>query len=322
MPERKQTDQNDGAFKLLAVIVLYKMKPSDSASFNTLQKAISYLRHEQAEVKIVLYDNTPEGQDPGELSGGAQYKADVENGGVAKAYNYALGIAQEEGFDWLLSLDQDTSLPIDFMCKLYDAAMLVAPLHDVAAIAPSISSDGRAVSPFTLTKNLRLMRHFPDGFLGIPAESAYAINSAFTIKVGALEAIGGYDPRFSLDMCDLVIGHRLHCQNLRVYIAGNIRVEHELSVFDLMNRVDLVRYENIQRAEEAFYDEYLGRIEGIALLSRLFFRLIYKLWRAGATSPYFTIGLRYFCRRLFYSRKRRMGSLDALSQATLGRTGR
>ena len=123
-----------------------------------------------------------------------------------------------------------------------------------------------------------------------------------------LEAIGGYDPRFNLDFCDMVIGHRLHCQNLRVYIAGNIHVEHELSVFDLVNRVDLVRYESIQSAEEAFYDEYLGTIEGMALLSRLIFRLTCKLWRAGATLPYFMVGLRFLCRRLFYSRKHRMKS--------------
>lgn len=308
MPERKQTDPNDGVFRLLAVVVLYKMKPNESVSFSTLQKAISCLQLGQAEVKIVLYDNTPKGQDTGELPTGVQYKADIENGGVATAYNYALEIAQDEGFDWLLTLDQDTSLPIDFLCRLCNAAMFVAPMHNVAAIAPRITSDGRVVSPFTLMKHWTLMRHFPDGFIGIPAENVDAINSAFTIKVSALKAIGGYDPRLALDFCDLVIGHRLHRQNLRVFIAGNIHVEHELSVFDLMNRVDLVRYENIQRAEEAFYDECLGRIEGIVLLLRLFFRLFCKLWRAGATLPYFMVGLRFLCRRLFYSRKHRTES--------------
>lgn len=308
MQERKQTDPNVKAFKLLAVVVLYKMKPSESLSFNTLQKAISSIQNGQTEIRIVLYDNTPKGQDPGELPDGVQYKADVENGCVAKAYNYALDIAQDEGFEWLLTLDQDTSLPIDFLCKLCNAAMFVAPMQDVAAIAPRISSDGRVVSPFTLMKHWTLMRHYPDGFIGIPLEDVHAINSAFTIKVSALKAIGGYDPRLNLDFCDLVVGHRLHCQNLRVYIAGNIYVKHELSVFDLMNRVDIVRYDNIQRAEEAFYDEYLGRMEGIVLLLRLLFRLTCKLWRAGATLPYFIVSLRYLCRRLFYSRKHRMKS--------------
>ena len=308
MLEETQTEVNDGVFRLLAVIVLYKMKPAESVSFNTLQKAISNLRNGQAEIKVLLYDNTPGGQTVGVLPDGVRYKANIENGGVAGAYNYALEIAQKERFDWLLTLDQDTILLIDFLCKLSEAARFVAPMADIAAIAPRISDDGRAVSPFTLTRPWMLMRHFPDGFIGIPFENVDAINSAYTIKVSALKAIGGYDPRLNLDFCDLVTGYRLHCRNLRVYIAGNIHVEHQLSVFDLMNRVDPVRYENIQRAEEAFYDEYLGRIEGMVLGVRLFYRLIYRLWRSEATLPYFIIGLRFLCRRFFYSRKHRMKS--------------
>jgi GT2 family glycosyltransferase len=236
-----------------------------------------------------------------------QYRANPENGGLFTAYNYALQIAHEEGFNWLLSLDQDTSLPIDFLCELCNAAILVDPIQDVAAIAPRILDDGLVVSPFTHMKHCRaLMRNIPNGFVGIPTENVYAINSAFTIKVSALKAIGGYDPRFNLDFCDLVIGHRLHCQHLRVYVAGNIHVEHELSVLDLMNRTTPGRYDAIRRAEEAFYDEYLGKTDGIVLLLRLVYRLSYTLWRAGATLPYFKIGLRFLCRRLFWSREHRL----------------
>jgi GT2 family glycosyltransferase len=282
------------------------MQPGESVAFNTLLTAISCVQPGQAEIKVLLYDNTPGGQDLGALPSGVQYRADPGNGGLSAACNYASEIAYEEGFDWLLSLNQDTSLPIDFLCKLSNAAMFVASMHDVAAIAPRISSDGRIVSPFTLKRHWTLMRHFPDGFLGVPLEDVYAINSAFTIKVSALKAIGGYDPRFNLDFCDLVIGYRLQCNNLRTFVAGNIHVEHELSVFDLKNRVSPGRYEDIQRAEEAFYDEYLGRIERMVLLLRLVLRLVYKLWKDGATPPYFRVGLRFLCRRLFYSRKHRM----------------
>jgi GT2 family glycosyltransferase len=312
MLEKIQTKQNSKIFKLLAVVVLYKMKPSESVSFDTLRKAALCLQYGQGEIKILLYDNTPGGQTVGLLPDGVEYKADIENGGVAKAYSYALEIARKEGFEWLLTLDQDTTLPIDFLCKLCNAAMFVAPMQDVAAIAPSISSDGQAVSPFTLMKYWTLMKHFPDGFVGIPPENVYAINSSFTIKVSSLNMIGGFDLKLNLDFCDLVICHRIHRQNLRVYIAGNILVKHELSVFDLMNRVDPVRYENIQHAEEAFYDEYLGRIERAMLTLRLFYRLVYKLWRARATLPYFMIGLKFFCRRLFHSRKYRMKSWEQL----------
>ena len=299
---------NQFPVRLLAVIVLYKLKPSESAAFNTLRSAISCLDGGQTDIKILLYDNTPGGQDIGVLPADVQFKADFENGGLATAYNYALEIAHEKGFDWLLTLDQDTSLPIDFLRKLCNAAMFIAPMHDVAAIVPYMSSDGRVLSPFTLMKYSTITRNIPDGFVGVPLENVYAINSASTIKVSALKAVGGYDPRFRLDFSDLVIYHRLHCQNLRVFIAGNIHVEHEVSVYDLKNRSTPGRYEDTCRAEEAAYDEWMGRIAGIVLTVRIFHRLVYQLWRNGGSLPYFKIGLRFLCRRLFYSRKRRMES--------------
>jgi GT2 family glycosyltransferase len=293
---------------VLAVIVLYKMKPSESVTLNSLQTAISCLDDEQAHIRILLYDNTPGGQDVGVLPAGVQYKADPHNGGLATAYNYALEVAHEEGFDWLLTLDQDTSLPIDFLCKLCNAALFVAPMHTVAAIVPYMSTDGRVLSPFTLMKHWTLTRHFPDGYIGIPMENVYAVNSASTIKVSALKAIGGYDPRFHLDFSDLAIYHRLHCQNLRVFVAGNIRVEHEVSGYDLKNRSTPGRYEDTCSAEEAAYDEWMGRVAGVVLTARNFHRLVYQLWRNGGSLPHFKIGLRFLCRRLFHSRKHRMES--------------
>lgn len=50
------------------MIVLYRLKPSESAAFNTLRSAISCLDDQQADIKILLYDNTPGGQDVGAIS--------------------------------------------------------------------------------------------------------------------------------------------------------------------------------------------------------------------------------------------------------------
>jgi GT2 family glycosyltransferase len=291
---------------VLAVIVLYKMQPSESAAFRTLQATISALEDGKAHIKILLYDNTPGGQDAGVLPSDVQYKADVENSGLAKAYNYALEIAHEEGFDWLLTLDQDTSLPIDFLYKLCHAAAFVAPLRTVAAIVPICG--GRSGSPWIRRKYWIRPKRFPDGFIGIPLESVYAMNSASTIRVSALEAIGGYDPRFYLWASDLVMYHRLQSNNYRVFISGNIHVKHESSIADLRNRSTPNRYEDMLRAEEAFYDEYMGRLGHIILLLMMFHRLAYRLWTTEGTLPYLKIAFRFLCRSLFYSRKRRMES--------------
>jgi GT2 family glycosyltransferase len=299
---------NQSPLRALAVIVLYKMKPVGSVSLRTLLAAISHLEKGQAGITILLYDNTPGGQDVGVLPAGVQYKANVENGGLATAYNYALDIAHEKGCDWLLTLDQDTSLPLDFLSKLTGAAMLVALMDGVAAIVPCISSDGRVLSPFTLRKHWTITRHLPDGFIGVPPESVYAINSASAIKVSALRSVGGYDPRFDLDFSDLVIYLRLHSQNLGVFVAGDIHVEHEVSSYDLKRRSTPDRYERTCRAEEAAYDEWMGWLGGAVLTARLIHRLTYQLWRNKGSFSHFKIGLTFLCRRLFLSRKRRMES--------------
>jgi GT2 family glycosyltransferase len=294
--------------QVLAVIVLYKMKPCESWAFNSLRSAISCLDVQQANVKILLYDNTPEGQDVGMLPADVTYKADVNNGGLPRAYNYALEIAQENGIDWLLTLDQDSRLPADFLCKISEVAGFIARMNTVAAIVPWISSDGRALSPFTLMKHWTLTRNIPKNFIGIPTENVFAINSSSTIKVNALMAVGGYDPSFTLDFSDLAIFHRLHCHGLSVFVAGDIHVEHEVSVFDMRNRSTLSRYEHTCRAEEAAYDDWMGRRARIVLTARILHRLVYQLWRNKGTLSHFEISLRFLCRRLFYSRKYRMES--------------
>jgi GT2 family glycosyltransferase len=294
--------------RILVVIVLYKMKPDDSAALRTLLAAIPSLQNGQAEIKVLLYDNTPGGQVVGVLPTGVQYKADPENGALYTACNYALEVAHEEGFEWLLTLNQDTTLPMDFLCKLCNAAMFVAPMHNVAGIVPSITSNGRVVSPFTLMKYWTFMGHFPNGFVGIPLRNVYAANSASTIKVTALKAIGGFDPRFPLDLIDFDVNYRLHRQDLRFLVAGNIHVGLELSTDDLKRRSSPGRYKDYLRAEEVFCDEYLGSVVSIVVMLKLLYRMGYKLWRSGASFHYYKLCIRFLCRRLFYSRKYRMKS--------------
>jgi GT2 family glycosyltransferase len=310
MPEEKQCDPKDGVFRLFVVVVLYKLQACDSASFRTLQTAISHIPPGKADIKVLLYDNTPGGQDAGVLPADVEYKADVENGGLAEAYNYALNVAFETGYDWLLTLDQDTVLPDDFLNKLCYVALYSAPLSTVAAIAPCVSGDGKVRSPKTLMKHCALTRRFPDGFIGIPSGETVGVNSATTVRVSAMKAIGGYDPRFRLYCSDSVMYHRLYSNKFRVFVAGNIHIDHELSVFDLKNRCTPGRYEENLFAEEAYFDEYLGRVGNIVILLKLFQRLIYRLWLTGGELPYFIITLRYFGRRLFYSRKHRRKSWE------------
>ncbi len=292
--------------RILAVIVLYKMVPMDSATFHSLQTAISHANPEKFSLKILLYDNTPVPADPSTYPVGTYYEAPGQNKGIADAYNRAIDIASEEGFNWLLTLDQDTELPRDFMEKLADTASIVEPMKDVAAIVPLIYDKTTLVSP-----NAGSYTTFPEQFseqhIGVSTyKFTSAFNSASTLKVDVLKTIGGYDQRFWLDYSDAVMYHRLQTRGFRVFIAGNIKVQHELSVMDMGRRVSIERYEGILQAESAYCDECMGVESHVHLLIKLVYRTFFKFsWGPGG-APYRKIAFRHLCRRLFYSRSRRL----------------
>jgi GT2 family glycosyltransferase len=292
--------------RVFAVIVLYKMAPQDSISFQTLDASKRYTPPGKLLLKTFFYDNTPGGQSCGSSPEGSSYEAAGGNRGIADAYNRAIEIAHQEGFDWLLTLDQDTQLPIDFLEKLADAAAFVTPLKQVAAIVPLIYDKAILISPnagsYTLSS-----KKFPEEFIGISMEKlTSALNSASMVRVSALRSVGGYDSRFWLDYSDAVMYHRLQSNDMRVFVSGNIRVEHELSVMDMKHKVSIERYEGILSAESAYCDAYMGRAADLQLIIRLAYRSFYRFLGQRDGLSYSRIALRFLGRRLFYSRKHRM----------------
>ena len=70
----------------------------------------------------------------------------------------------------------------------------------------------------------------------MPAEPVFAFNSGAMLSTTALKQLGGYDPRFWLDDSDAMVFSKLHEHGKRVYVAGDIQVEHEFSMKDMQQR--------------------------------------------------------------------------------------
>ncbi len=286
------------------MIVLYKLAPAESISFQTLQTAHEQVNNGQLQMKIFFYDNTPGGQDPGVLPEGAQYEAAPENRGLAEAYNRALEIAQAEGFEWLLTLDQDSVLPSNFLSGLAEGVAGVRDNPRVAAVVPQIMGEGRMLSPNYFLFST-LPRFFPKGFIGISPRATYAFNSASTLRVRTLREVGGYSPWFWLDNSDACMFRQLHLHSKQVFVAGNIQVEHEFSMFNIKERVSLERYQNIVDAGCAFWDLELGTLAGLYHTACLAYR-VYKHWTRGDDPALRGVTLRMLKRRIFHSRRQRI----------------
>ncbi len=297
-------------------IVLYRIAPADSPALQSVLKAIGKLPPLDAEVRIMLWDNSPGPQRDHALPDSVSYTRDPDNSGLANAYNRALEAAIHQQSEWLITLDQDTAVPLDYFVKMASAANLCTQFAGVGAVVPQIEADGRMLSPnhFLFGASPRWYR---SGYTGVPYEVAFAFNSGAMLSVSVLQQVGGYDPWFWLDDSDAQIFSRLQQHGKRVYIAGDIQVQHEFSMKNMSQRMSPGRYRNALLAESAFWDTRMNRLAGCERTLRLLFRLIKHRMR-NDSSELQHITWNALDRRLFTSRKKRIEQWKEATRQQLG----
>jgi glycosyltransferase involved in cell wall biosynthesis len=302
MPEQGKAAYPGNPSAIFAVVVLYRMRPADSPAFRSLAQARS--GGNVASVPMLLYDNGPTAMQTEDLPEGIRYEAAVRNNGLADAYNRALEIARSEGFRWLLTLDQDTTLPCNFLERMQQLAAENETNDRVGAIVPRLVDQRRVLSPMAV--RFWGTRELPRGFSGVSEQETRAFNSGSLFRVRAIEEMGGFDPDFWLDYLDVNIYRRIHLQGRRVYVAADLEAEHELSV---VRRADLSaeRFRNILQAESAFFDLYERPIRRLALTMRLAGR-IWRQARRKDKPVLRELTWEALRSRVFHSRRRRIES--------------
>lgn len=264
--------QSVPALRLLAVVVVYRLQPMQSSSVQTLLAAAASLPKE-IELSIVVADNTPGGQHVEPLPAMLHYRAYPENPGLARPYNDALAQAERDGVAWLLTLDQDTALPHSFLVDMANVARQHADNDTVAAVVPRILDKGKLVSPFQF-KGGWLPWVVPVGVSGLAGPHLSALNSASLLRVRALRKIGGYDERYPLHNSDTRLYQKLDAAGMRVAIAGDVVVPHELSILDREGRMSPERYRKMLVDERLFWKEHMGRLARLERMVRLALRYI------------------------------------------------
>ena len=295
-----------GVTAVLAVLVVYRLLPRESPSLQTLLRASAEAAAAELPLRlsIVVVDNTPGGQDPGVLPPGVRYEASPDNPGLARPYNEALAAAAREGCEWLLTLDQDTHLPENFLIAMEGYARRYRGCPEIGAIVPRVADHGRLISPFCFAGGF-WPRVLPPAAEGVAPRFTSAINSASLLRVEAARAIGGYDPRFPLNNSDTSLFHRLDQAGKRVAIAGGVRVEHELAILDREGRMTADRYRQLLRDECSFYDRHMPLPARGERLLRLIVRAVGSLLR-GREPEFRRIAMAEIARRLLTRRSSRL----------------
>jgi GT2 family glycosyltransferase len=299
----KTTTHPDSDTSILAVIVLYRTRPSESSSVQTLLKAAQVASSESPKLRlsILVIDNTPGGQQIEALPEGIRYRALPDNPGLAKPYNAAIDLAEHENFTWLLTLDQDTSLPTNFLTSLDRYAKQYQPVDKVAAIVPMVVDNGRPISPFRFVGGFLPVVLAP-GTSGILGPHTSAINSTSLLRVSALRQLGGYDVRFPLHHSDTSLYLRLDRAGKQVAAAGDIFVSHELAIMNRQKRMSIDRYQHALADECAFWDlemGFWGRVERLMRLAgRAAKDILHNEQKAFAAATLTEIRHRLLTRRL------------------------
>jgi GT2 family glycosyltransferase len=266
------TSVSNSPSSILAILVLYNRELSQSQSGSSLLRILNDSPELAKHFSLVLYDNSPQSQTP-EIASSYPicYIHDPSNGGLASAYNFALQRAESEERDWLLLLDQDTSLTREFVLELVQATASLHARPEVGAIVPKLRVNGRIDSPaadlFDQMRRqfLRPQQAITQETVGIKQQSLCSYNSGSTLRVTALRSIGGFPAEFWLDFLDHAVFRALFSNGFRVYVLRST-LEHDSSYSDIgsmpiwrLRNIILARTLYVQRSG-SFIDRVLYRI--------------------------------------------------------------
>jgi GT2 family glycosyltransferase len=290
--------------RILIVVVLYKRSPEDSQTIQSLIQAFERNPRLNAVARVLLWDNSPTPAMQVSLPFPCDLSHSGRNVGTSGAYNHALSLAESLGCPWLLLLDQDTTVSVEFLNAMIEYSERFADRPDIATVVPFIFSHGTLVSPRRLLSFNRV-QPIPVTFSGLCKDKAYAVNSATLMRVTALRDVGGYSEEFWLDLSDVYVFQELYRKGKFMYVAAELHVDHSIASMDFDKEMSPERYRNFMAAESAYIDLFLPPVERSAQLFRLFMRTL-RQYRRYENKVFSRIAWEYFLQRLFLSRAGRL----------------
>lgn len=238
--------------KITIVVVVYKENPEESKTFRTLRNTLFLKQDLVPNIELILYDNSPDQHYFNTLDYDGvhiSYFHDPRNLGIATAYNFAWSIAKENGSQWLLLLDHDTELTVEYFNQF---GLLTEMSNDVVAVVPRIFSENTMISPVFSNSLRPLQEKRP--VAGLQTQPVMAINSGALIRVDFINELNGFNESFPLDFLDHWIFFTLYKKGHTAWLL-DVTLDHELSVMDY-SRVSLKRYQSILNSEINFYKNY------------------------------------------------------------------
>lgn len=199
-----------------AIIVTYNICCSDSKTCQSL------LSQTSQSFDVIVYDNSV--RDYGNRSfcaeHGWQFLGGYGNKGLSVAYNAAIDyLKQTNKTGWICLLDDDTTLPENFVQKMTEYA---GDSQSIDILLPILRQNGKIISPCRIQRRNRYFRSVRECLSAAPNE-LQAFNSCMTINLSVFAAYK-YDERIFLDGVDHAF---LRDMRTKGKIVGIVPVECE-----------------------------------------------------------------------------------------------
>jgi rhamnosyltransferase len=202
---------------VVAVVPTYRPDPAD------LEAILRTLAEEGIAV-VVADDASPctfDGTLRAAAARGATLVRHRRNAGIARSLNDGLHHAQRLGADWLLTIDQDSTLTSDYLPALLRAC-------DDAERALGTGAIGAVAAGSIDDRSGRLS--YPVSRTGGVATTEEVIQTGTLWSVPGLAMIGGFDESLAIDGVDAAACVRLRARGLRIVLATDASLGHRVGV--------------------------------------------------------------------------------------------
>ncbi len=159
--------------------------------------------------KVYIFDNSTKRVDLPNLPESAVYITEHANRGIAYALNRLMQHAENDGFDWLVTMDQDSVLPPNIE-KAYEKHF-----HDkdVAIICPQVVDSRRA---YMEVKHEPAQEYIDD-----------CITSGSCTSIAAWKKVGGFDDWLFIDLVDNEFCKRIIAAGYKILRLNDVVMNQE-----------------------------------------------------------------------------------------------
>lgn len=173
-----------------------------------------------------------------------------KNLGIAAALNRLIRWGERKGYKWMISLDQDSVCPTDYVKDML-------PLLDLKRVG--------IAAPVIIDRSIGVVGHSPKGSY---AEVRTCITSGAFNSIAAWCKVGGYDESMFIDSVDFEYCYRLRKHGYRVVQSGKVWLLHEVG--KSQKRRFLI-WKVTVNCHSAFRKYYIAR-------NNIYYPLKHRLW--------------------------------------------